>query len=155
MLTRPETILAELERRKHEGNQADLTKELSDIERRLTNLDRQQEELLGWALKGFPEEAIVGENSKINQYRDSLKSRLSELSTRMAEVEQAELDLPGVKHFCTLASENLTNFTYADKRLALEALRIEAWINGEDILIKGAIPAYDIASTQLKRGHQG
>ncbi len=154
LLTRPETILAELERRKHEGNQADLTKELSDIEKRLTDLDRQQEELLGWALKGFPEEAIVGENLKINQYRDSLKSRLSELSTRMAEVEQAELDLPGVKHFCELASENLTNFTYADKRLALETLRIEAWINGEDILIKGAIPAYDLASTQLKLGHQ-
>ncbi len=59
------------------------------------------------------------------------------------------------KHFCELASENLTNFTYADKRLALEALRIEAWINNEDILIKGAIPAYDLASTQLKPGHRG
>jgi len=101
------------------------------------------------------EETIVRENTKINRYRDSLKSRLSELSTRIAEVRQDELDLAGVKHFCQLASENLANFTYADKRLALEALRIEVWIDGEDISIPGAVPTCDIATTQLKPGHWG
>ena len=75
LLTRPETIVAELERRKHETNQVDFTKELSTIEKRLADLDRQQEELLGWALKGFSEEIVVKENRKINQYRDNLKDR--------------------------------------------------------------------------------
>lgn len=94
----------------------------------MADLGRQQEELLSWALKGFPEETIIKENERINQYRDSLKSRLSELSTRIARVNQNELDLAGVRLFCELAKENLANFTYADKRLALEALQIEVWV---------------------------
>jgi len=54
-----------------------------------------------------------------------------------------------------LASKNLTNFTYDDKRLALEALRIEVWVDGEDISVTGAVPIYDIVTIWLKRGHQG
>ena len=74
----------------------------------------------------------------------------SQKSKRRDEIKQTNLDLLGVKHFCELASENLANFTFADKRLALEALRIEVWADGENISVRGIVPTCDIASTQLK-----
>jgi hypothetical protein len=154
LLTRPETIVAELERRKHETNQVDFTKELSTIEKRLADLDRQQEELLGWALKGFSEEIVVKENRKINQYRDNLKDRQSELLARIAKYKQNEFDLAGVKSFCELASANINNFTYADKRLALEALRIEVCIDGKEISITGSVPVCETVSILREPGQQ-
>ena len=125
LLTNPDIIMTELERRKSEVNQESLTSEIGSIEKRLADLDRQQEDLLSWALGGFPKETVVKENAKINQYRDSLNSRLSELTAKVGEAKQTELDLVGLKHFCELAQHNLKNFSYEEKRLALEALRIE------------------------------
>ena len=154
LLTSPEVITGGLERRKHETNQLDLANEIGSIEKRLINLDKEQEELLAWALKGFPEETVIRENAKINLYRDNLKSRLSELSARMSEAKQNEFDLVGLKHFCELARHNIKNFGYGEKRLALEALRIEVWIDSENISMTGAVPTCDIATTRLKPGHR-
>lgn len=154
LLTRPEIIMGELERRKDEANQIDLDSQVKVVEKRLAELDREQEELLSLALKGFPDGLVVQENAKINQYRDNLKTRLAELSKGIADAEQTEVDIVGLKHFCELASRNLANFTFADKRLALDALRLEVRIDGENISISGAVPAYDIASTQLKPSHR-
>ena len=155
LLTKPEVILGEFECRKQEINQVDLTKEINGVERRLTELDRQQEELLSWALRGFLEETVTKENQKINQYRDNLNNRLIDLKARLAEAKQSEVDLDGIKHFCKLASGNLADFTYNEKRLVVEALQLEVWLDGNAISITGVIPSCGIASIQLKPGHRG
>ena len=155
LLVRPEIIFSEIERRRQEINLTKLAGEMHAVEKRLIELDGQQTELLSWALKGFPEETITKENLKINQYRENLNNRLADLQARLTEARESEVDLEGVKHFCKLASENLANFNYAEKRLAIEVLQIEVWLDGEDILITGVIPSCDIASTQLKPGHRG
>ncbi|MFC1934881.1 recombinase family protein [Chloroflexota bacterium] len=153
LLTRPEVILSELERRKDDTSQLTYIRELADIEERLVDLDRQQRELLQWALRGFPEDAITKENERINQYRETLKSRKAQLEASIAEINRNELDLTRAGHFCALARENLANFTYTDKRLALEALQIEVLVDGQDISITGAVPLCEIVSTPLKPGH--
>jgi len=39
-----------------------------------------------------------------------------------------------------LASQNLDRLTYEDKRLALEALAIKVWTEGDNVAIDGTIP---------------
>ncbi len=150
ILYHPQLVLAELERRKKESGQENLLdQELNRTEIRLAALDREQGELLQWALKGFPEETIVKENEKINHERISLTNRREELHRRIAEAKENQIDADGIERFCDLVKNNLKSFGYKEKRLALEALQVKVWIDGENISIHGAIPVITghIAST--------
>ena len=150
LLSQPGLVLAELERKRTEANQEGfLEQELNQVNKRLRTLDREQEELLQWALKGFPEETVISENEKINQQRSDLKQRRTELETKISQARKAEVDIEGIERFCELVQQNLKDFTFEDKRLALEALQVEVWVDGEKITIKGAIPVIegDIEST--------
>ncbi len=144
ILSNPEFVLSELERMKNEPNQKDfLENELIEVLRRLQELDKEQEHLLQWALRGFPEETVINENEKINRTRADLKERRAELEKKIGNAKENEVDLEGVERFCELARENLMNFTYEDKRLALEALQIKVALNNDSISVHGAIPVID------------
>ena len=141
LLHNPQFVLSGLERLKSESIQADfLEHELEEVTKRLRGLDREQETLLEWALKGFPEETITKENDKINRTRTNLKERKAELEKQIQDAKQAEVDLEGVEKFCELAKQNLKGFTYENKRLALQELKVEVWIDGDKIGITGSIP---------------
>ena len=70
-----------------------LEQELAQVNRRLKALDREQEQLLQWALKGFSEETVIRENDKINRQRAELKDRKSELEIRIEQTEQTEVNM--------------------------------------------------------------
>ncbi|MBL7125154.1 MAG: recombinase family protein [Dehalococcoidales bacterium] len=151
LLSKPELIVNELERKKAEINQESLLEqELSQITRRLADLDREQQNLLQWALKGFPEETVARENEKINRQRVELKEQEVELKRKMDTARQSEIDMTGVEQFCVLARQNLSNFSYEDKRLALEALQVKVHVDGSNVSMTGAIPVAtgDIVSTR-------
>jgi len=60
VLDNPELIISELEKQHQDANQLNILEtELQQVERHLRALDRDQEQLLQWALKGFPEETVV------------------------------------------------------------------------------------------------
>ena len=150
LLSNPQFVLSELARMKNEPNQKDLIEnELTEVLRRLQELDKEQERLLQWALKGFPEETVVMENEKINRIRADLKARKAELEKKIEDAKENEVDLEGVEKFCELAKENLMDFTFEKKRFALEALQVKVRIDGDRVYIEGAIPVVesDIAST--------
>ncbi|MFC1982699.1 hypothetical protein ACFLV5_02815 [Chloroflexota bacterium] len=100
------------------------------------------------ALKGFPEETVVAENKRINGQRDLLKQRSSELETRLEQARETEVNIESIERFCEVVRQNLDEFTFEDKRLALEALSIKIWVDGNNLEIEGAIPiaADDIQS---------
>jgi site-specific DNA recombinase len=155
VLSKPELIFAELERRK-EGNQPDvLAREVMDFKLKLSDMDREQERLLQWAMKGFPEDAVIRENEKINRYRAELQKHINDLQERIERVKQVQFALQDVEKFCETARQNLPNFTYEDKRLALAALQVEVWLDGDNVSIKGFIPSIavddTIASTLLRQ----
>ena len=54
-----------------------------------------------------------------------------------------------IERFCELVRQNLGDFTFEDKRLALEALQVEVRIDSKKVTIKGAVPVIegDIEST--------
>ena len=141
LLTRPEVVLAGLKTRVDDAKEAShLEGEMADVSRRLKSLNKEQQQLLQWALKGFPEETVVAENKRINEQRDMLKQRKSELETRIEQAKQTEVNMEGIERFCELVRQNLGDFTFDDKRLALEALQIKVWVDGNNVEIEGAIP---------------
>jgi site-specific DNA recombinase len=145
VLRDPKLITTELERRKNESYQEDFIKsELSKVSNRLTALDREQEQLLQWALKGFPEDTIIKENEKINRERTDLKKRRVELENMIKDIKEAEIDLERVEKFCQLARENLANFTYREKRLALEELSIKVLVDGKTVTLEGVLPISEV-----------
>jgi len=141
LLTEPEVVLAGLKTRASATIDAsNLEQELAQVDKRLKALDKEQQQLLQWALKGFPEEMVTTENKRINEQRAMLEQRTDELETRIEQAKQPEVDMEGIERFCELVRHNLGDFTFEDKRLALEALHIKVWIDGNSVNIEGAIP---------------
>jgi hypothetical protein len=147
VLSKPEVILDELERRQNEPSPTmALQEELQNMDKRLSDLDNEQEQLLQWALKGFPGATVEAENQRINKYRLDLQQRRTELQVRAEDVREGEVTLERVAEYCELARANLPNFTFEDKRLALSELDIDVCIDGDNVSITGAIPC-DTVST--------
>jgi site-specific DNA recombinase len=150
LLSNPQLVLEEIQRKMAEIGQDGLLKEeLNQVEKRLRSMNKEQERLLQWALKGFPEEQIIKENEKINQARIQLEGRKVELERKIEATEQVEFDVQGIERFCELARRNLSNFTYADKRLALEALQIRVLVDGDVVSMTGAIPIMPIMTGDI------
>lgn len=111
---------------------------------------QEQEQLLHWALTGFPEETIAKENEKINHARTILQQHRAELEKGINSSTQEKMDIHNIEVACALVRKSLTELSFENKRLALEALNITVWINGENIKIEGCIPIKGrvIATTQ-------
>ena len=66
--------------------------------------------------------------------------------------KRATFDIESIKKACELVSRNLNELSFENKRLALKALNIKVWSDGEYIRIEGVIPITDgaIVTTQLQ-----
>ncbi|MFC1916703.1 recombinase family protein [Chloroflexota bacterium] len=141
VLSQPKRVFAEVERRKEQNQTELLELEITGLEDKLKSIDQEQAKLLRWAMAGFPEDTIIAENKRHNQYRAELTQRIADLETRINQANQTQIDLDNVEKYCKVARENLADFSYEDKRLALEALQVEVWLDGSKMLLEGIIPA--------------
>ena len=117
--------------------------ELQLVEKQLKALDREQKQLLQWALKGFHEDTIVAENKRINENRSSLQLRKAALSTQIQVSREAAVSLPKLEEYIQLAREKLTDLDFDIKRLALDMLSIKVWVDGSNVEITGTISVED------------
>jgi len=141
VLDKPELIVSEIEKHQQESNQIGVSEaELRQLERQLKALDREQEQLLQWALKGFPEQTIVNENKRINQKRSILQAQKAELEKQVKASQEAVISLPKLGRFVELVREKLSTLDFETKRMALDMLGIKVWLDGYDIEITGTIP---------------
>ncbi len=132
-LENPRIILAGLQQSKDGINQESfLEEELDRIVKRLKALDKEQEQLLQWAMKGFPEDIVARENEKINHERTELHKATHETEKKLEQAKESHIDLEKIEDFCKIASQNLADFGYSEKKLALEALKIKVWIDGDN-----------------------
>ena len=146
MLQSPDVLLAGIEEVNAQSNQRGfLDSEVERVEKRLARLDRDQRGLLQWALKGFPEGMVVAENKKINSERTALRSRYDELIARLEDIGKSVVHNSEVKEFCRSATEHIESFTFADKRLALDALSVKVWLDPDIITVEGVVPIADKA----------
>ena len=144
ILANPKLIIAEIEKqRQGAGDIGVLEAELGQIERRLKAIDRDQAQLLQWAIKGFPEDMINTENEKLNTGRESLKKQKAELEQRIKASKEAVISLPKLERFIELIQEKLSTLDFETKRMAIEMLDIKIWIDGYNVEVTGVIPVSD------------
>jgi site-specific DNA recombinase len=150
VLNNPELIITEIEKQRQDANQLGvLEAELQQVKHQLKALDREQEQLLQWALKGFPEETVIAENKKINGKRETLKAQKAELETQIKASQEAAISLPKVKRFVELIQDKISTLDFESKRQTLDMLGIKVWLDGESVEITGVLPTEDsvIATT--------
>jgi site-specific DNA recombinase len=144
VLDNPELIITEMEKQRQDANRlGTLETELQQVERQLKALDREQEQLLQWALKGFPDQTIIAENKRINQKRSNVQAQKAELETQIKASQEAIISLPKLECFVGLMRQKLTTLDYETKRLALDMLGIKVWIDGYNVEINGVLPIVD------------
>jgi uncharacterized protein YacL (UPF0231 family) len=151
VLDNPQLIIAEIDKQRQDANQLGvLEDELQQVERHLKALDREQEQLLQWAIKGFPEETVLAENKKINAKRESLKAQKAELETKIKASQEAAISLPKLDRFVEILQQKLATLDFETKRMALDMLNIKVWLDGDSVEITGGIPVMDdvIVTTQ-------
>jgi site-specific DNA recombinase len=151
ILEDPSLIIGEIERQRRDADSLSILEtEQRHIERQLKAVDRDQAQLLEWAIKGFPEDMVEAENKKLNARRESLNTRKQELEQRIKVSQEATVTIPKLEQFVQMVRERLAGADFETKRMALEALDIKVWIDGQDVEITGVIPVSDsvIASPQ-------
>jgi len=144
ILANPTLIITELEKQRQDSNEVGtLEAELKQIERQLKATDRDQAQLLQWAIKGFPEDMVTTENKKLNARRESLKAQRADLDQKIKSSQEAAISLPKLEHFVELVREKLSTLDFETKRMALEMLDIKVWIDGDNVEVTGVIPISD------------
>ncbi len=113
--------------------------ELEQIERQLKAVDRDQHQLLQWALKGFPENQVETENKRFNKTREILTARKAELETQIKASKEAAINVPNLERFIEDVQKRLPDLDFEGKRLALDMLGIMVWLDGESVEITGTI----------------
>lgn len=140
-LKNPRTILAGLQHLKDGINQEGfLEEELDKITKKMKMLDTEQEQLLQWALKGFPDEVVVKENERINRKRTELQREIKEIEEKREQARESHIDLEKVEECCRIASQNLSDFGNTEKKLALETFKIRVLIDGKTPQLDGVLP---------------
>ena len=94
---------------------------------------------------GLPEDSFKRQLDELNREKIDLDRQREELLSRITNATQVDASIEGIENFCALARQNLASFGYAEKRLALDALSIKVWVDGNDLTIEGAIPDIDCA----------
>jgi len=151
VLDNPELIVAEIDKQRQNINGLGILEaELQQIERSLKALDREQEQLLQWALKGFPEETVLAENKKINAGRESLKAQKADLEIKIKASQEATISLPKLERFVELLRQKLATLDFETKRLALDMLDIKVWLDGNSVEITGVIPISDDVNVTMQ-----
>jgi len=144
VLSDPELIITELEKQRQDADDLGvLETELQQVERQLKTLAREQEQLLQWALKGFPEETVIIENKKINKSRETLKVQKANLESQIKASQEAAMNVPNLECFLELMRQKLTTLDYGTKRQVLDMLGIKVWLDGHSVEITGVLPVAD------------
>jgi site-specific DNA recombinase len=133
-------IKGELQRQRQEaGHQSVFEAELERVERQLRAAEREQQQLLQWALKGFPESQVEAENKRINKAKDTLKAQKADLEAQLKASQNAVINIPKLEAFIRDIQDKLPTLDFEGKALALDMLNITVWLDGENIDATGAI----------------
>lgn len=140
-LKKPEVIISAMESQRQDANQLGVFEaQLLDVERQLKAVDREQQQLLQWALKGFPESQVETENRRLNKAREALRAQKTELETQIRSSQQAVISLPNLERSIQMVQNKLATLDFEGKCEALGMLDIKVWLDGEKVEITGVIP---------------
>jgi len=143
-LSKPELIVSELEKQRQDANQLGVFEaELQQVDRQLKAVDREQHQLLQWALKDFPASQVETENRRLNKARETLTAQKSELEIQIKASQEAIIDVPKLESFIELMQGRISGLDFEGKRQVLDMLDIKVWLDGESVEVTGVLPVTD------------
>jgi len=135
-----ELIISKLEKQRQDAGQLGVfDAELERVERQIKSTDREQHQLLQWALKDFPAEQVEAENRRLNKAKETLKAQKTELEARLKASKQAVINVPNLERFIQDLQKRLPELDFDGKCLALDMLGITVYLDGENVEVTGAI----------------
>lgn len=139
-LSNRDLIISQLESQRQAAGQLSVFEaELERIDRQFKAVDREQRQLLQWALKGFPENQIISENERLNKAKETLKAQKSELEAQLKASQDVVINVPNLERFVEDMQKRLPELDFEGKRLALDMLGITVWLDGESVEVTGTI----------------
>ena len=152
-------IISQLEKQRQEAGQLNVfEEELERVERQLKAVNREQHQLLQWALKDFPGDQVEAENKRLNRAKETLIAQKGELERQYKASQDAVINVPNLERFIKDMQGKLPNLDFEGKRLALDMLSIKVYLNDHDIEITGTVePEYrsDIVSQSSRCSSSG
>jgi hypothetical protein len=149
ILRDPETVAAELRRRREAGVDSTLAADLDAARRALAKLETQGERLIRRFREAdddnFPWDLVQREIAHVEAEKKQLQAAVVELEQQIAQQDAALNQLDALMTYCATAARNLEWFGFAEKRIALEALAVRVLGNGRDWRLHGSIPVGDPA----------
>ena len=143
-------IINELEKQRQDANHRGAFEvELQQVERQLKAIDREQHQLLQWALKGFPADQVEAENKRLNKARETLKARKAELETQLKTSQNAIISIPKLEGFIERMQDRISDLDFEGKRQVLDMLGITVWLDGENVDITGTIDPENVVTVNV------
>jgi site-specific DNA recombinase len=145
VLTQPEMVIAELQRRRQvaentEGDRS-LSEYLKSLDKQIQSLQSRESRLVRLYTFGeFDEDTLRKEKQVIDAEHRRLEDEKLQLERRIEVQRQCTASIEDMERFCNMVRTNIKQFSFDEKRLALEALQIKIWIDGDKVTIEGAVP---------------
>jgi len=136
--------LSYLEKQRQDADQIGVFEaQLQGVDRQLKAVDREQHQLLQWALKGFPEDQVEAENRRLNKARETLKTQKAELETQIKASQDAVISIPKLESFIERMQSRIAALDFEGKRQVVDMLNITVWLDGHSVEITGVLPVAD------------
>jgi site-specific DNA recombinase len=146
VLNHPELIAQEVARRHtaSQRQQGDMDAERRAMTRQLA---RCASDLQHWETAYLDDKIdahyFQEKKAEVDTRRASFEAELSRLESQQAALEQAAQETQALEDYCRHVAASLAAFTYAEKRLALQALGIAVtWHREKPLVIQGSISVH-------------
>jgi len=135
-------IVSELEKQHQDADQLGVFEaQLQQVEHQLKAADREQHQLLQWALKGFPESQVEAENKRLNKARETLTAQKIDFEAQRKVSQDAVISIPKLESFIERVQSQIATLDFEGKRLVLDMLGITVWLDGQTVEVTGTIDA--------------
>jgi len=140
ILSKPELIFTELERRKKKDNPDTWNTELERVNTLLTNRQKQKDRIhKAFHITG-DEQAFRRDIAAITKELEGLEKEQVRLEECLASSSKERIDLTKLKPACKIVKNNLKTLSFDEKRFALGVLQLRVIVDDDTITLQGAIP---------------
>ncbi len=146
VLSNPEVVFAEIQRRAEEGEEDILGKELERIRHLIKNREAQKERIYRAFYLTGNEDTFKQDIATIEQEVQRLETEVGNLEHHIELSREYQFDVSRLKEACALVARNAGNLSFEEKRLALQALDVSVIVDKDKVTLCGALPAEGLLS---------
>jgi site-specific DNA recombinase len=145
VISRPEIVISEIQRRGQEIDSPNSLKQrLEQLDIQLKHLKKREQRVYRIYEYCGDEPLLVKDMASIKTERQRLLDEKSQIESTLSKAHEIEQQRQGIEIFCDLVKSKLSLFTIEEKRRVLEALNIQITVDGENVIVSGAIPAVKV-----------